>query len=159
MSFSTAAGAQWHGCFPVADPVGPDIAESEAEPPVVTDELRREFAPAAPVPAALRPAQPAQLVGRWFPADGGSAAPRQPFAELLADGRWSGSDGCNGQGGRWIAGAGGSLLAVAGPQTLIGCTGADVGGWLSNAPRAGFDGELLVLLNPAGKEVARLSRP
>lgn len=137
--------------------MGPDIAESEAEPPVVTHQLRREFAPAAPVPAALRPAEPAQLVGRWVPADGaGATAPRPPFAELLGEGRWRGSDGCNGQGGRWIGGAGGSLLAVAGPQTLIGCVGADVGGRLSTASRAGFDGELLVLLDTAGKEVARL---
>ncbi len=137
--------------------VGPDIAKSEAEPPVVIDRLRKAFAPAAPVPAGLRPADPAELVGRWVPADGaGAAAPQPPFVQLSAGGSWSGSDGCNGQGGRWVGGAGGSLLAVAAPQTLMSCCGADVGGWLCTASRAAFAGELLLLLDSAGTQIARL---
>jgi hypothetical protein len=132
-------------------------AKSEGEPPVLTDELRRALAPAAPLPAGLRPASAADLAGRWVPADGsGSRAPTPPFAELKADGTWSGSDGCNGQGGRWVAGAAGAFLAVAGAQTLIGCDGANMAGWLSDASRAGFAGDRLVLVDRSGREVARL---
>jgi len=137
---------------------GPDVAPSEAEPPVVTDQLREAFRPAAPLPAGLEPADRSRLIGRWVPADGaGRSAPQPPFALLAADGGWRGSDGCNGQGGRWVAGVGGSLLAVAGPQTLIGCDGVSVGSWLSSASWAGFDGKVLVLLDEAGQELGRLT--
>jgi hypothetical protein len=78
---------------------------------------------------------------------------------LLADGRWSGWDGCNGQGGRWTGGAGGALVAVAGPQTLVACLGAAVGHWLSTASRAGLTtSQLLVLLDRDGREIARMQR-
>jgi hypothetical protein len=132
-------------------------SESLAEPPVVTDGLRRALGPVAALPAGLRPATAAELARRWVPADGaGDRAPRPPFAALAVDGRWTGSDGCNGQGGRWIAGEAGAFLAVAGAQTLIGCDGADVGGWLSDASRAGFAGDQLVLVDRSGREIARL---
>ena len=128
-----------------------NTAKSEGEPPVLTDELRRLLAPAAPLPAGLRPATADELAGRWVPAEGpGSRAPTRPYAELEPDGTWSGSDGCNGQSGRWVAGDGGSFLAVAGAQTLIGCEGANMAGWLSDASRAGFAGDQLVLLDRSG---------
>jgi hypothetical protein len=66
--------------------------------------------------------------------------------QIVPDGSWNGSDGCNGKGGRWIAGP----PARGWPsraQTLIGCDGADVGGWLSGASRAGTAGAELVLLD------------
>jgi hypothetical protein len=137
--------------------VDADTAPSEGEPAVLTDELRRMLSPAAPLPGGLRPAAAADLVGRWVPSDpAGTRAPQPPFVQLAADGGWTGSDGCNGQGGRWVAGSAGSFLAVAGAQTLIGCAGADVGGWLSAASRAGITGDELVLLDPTGRELGRL---
>lgn len=138
--------------------VGADTAPSEGEPPVVTAELRARLGAApAPLPAGLRPAAPTELARRWLPVRGpGASSPEPPHAQLRPDGSWTGSDGCNGQGGRWVAGAGGSFLAVAGAQTLIGCDGVNVGGWLSDAGRAGFDGDQLVLLDRAGKELGRL---
>jgi META domain len=136
---------------------GPDIAPSEAEPPMVTDDLRKQLAAAVALPRGLEPAEKARLVGRWVPVDGpAGSAPEAPHVLLSSEGAWSGSDGCNAQGGRWTAGAGGSLLAVAGPQTLVGCEGANVGGWLSGASRAGFAGAALVLLDSSGKELGRL---
>jgi hypothetical protein len=136
---------------------GPDIAPSEAEPPKVTDDLRKQLGPAAGLPRGLEPAEKARLVGRWVPVDSPTGrVPEVPHVRLSSEGDWSGSDGCNSQGGRWTAGAGWSLLAVAGPQTLIGCQGADVGGWLSGASRAGFDGAVLVLLDSSGNELGRL---
>lgn len=134
-----------------------DVADSESAPPVVTAELRRLLAPAAPLPAGLRPASAAELTRRWVPADGTAAdRPRGPFAQLRADGSWSGSDGCNGQGGRWLAGAGGAFLAVSGAQTQIGCANVNVGSWLSGAARAGIAADELVLLDRSGRELSRL---
>ena len=95
--------------------VDADTAPSEGDPPVLTDELRRWLSPAAPLPSGLQPASEADLVGRWVRSDGaGAAAPRPPFVEVVPDGSWNGSDGCNGQGGRWISGAAGSFVALAG---------------------------------------------
>jgi hypothetical protein len=132
-------------------------APSEGEPPVVTAALRRMLSPAAPLPTGLTPVSDADLVRRWVPSDGaGARVPRPPFVELRADGGWGGSDGCNGQGGRWVAGSAGSFLAVAGAQTAIGCNGVDVGGWLAGASRAGMAGDELVLLDRAGHELGRL---
>ncbi|MFC6020815.1 hypothetical protein ACFP2T_32180 [Plantactinospora solaniradicis] len=78
--------------------------------------------------------------------------------ELGADGGWSGSDGCNRQSGRWVAGRAGALLATMGPSTLIGCVNVAVGSRLGNAWRAGLDGDVLVLLDPVGGETGRLRR-
>jgi hypothetical protein len=143
--------------LPGAEPTpGPNLAPSEAEPPVVTDEIRRALAPAAPLPAQLDPVQPAALTGRWVPADGSTSSMDIPYVELAADGSWQGSDGCNGSQGMWTAGPDGALLAVSGAQTLIGCDGAPVGGWLVAASRAGMDGDVLVLLDAAGNEIGRL---
>jgi hypothetical protein len=84
--------------------VDADTAPSEGEPPVLTDELRRMLSPAAPLPGGLQPAAAADLVGRWVPSDpAGTRAPQPPFVQLAADGGWTGSDGCNGQGGRSAA--------------------------------------------------------
>lgn len=154
--------------------VDADTAPSEGEPPVLIDALRRMLAPAAALPAGLRPAAAADLVGRWVPGDRPEArSPRPPHVTFAADGDWTGSDGCNGQGGRWLAGPAGSFLAVAGPQTLMGCAPiaqpadaagrgvpvplpVDVGSWLTAASRAGLAGDQLVLLDRSGRELGRL---
>ncbi|MFD2765882.1 META domain-containing protein [Micromonospora eburnea] len=137
---------------------GPDMLASLAEPPEVTDEARRAFTPATALPAALAPASRETLLGRWVPVDGRRGRPKTPYVEFRADGGWRGSDGCNGQGGRWIAGPGGALLATTGASTLIGCDNVEVGVWLATAWRAGIDGDVLVLLDAQGKETGRLRR-
>ena len=86
-----------------------------------------------------------------------------PFPFLaFEDGRtWTGSDGCNGNGGGWMLDDGGRVLATAGPQTLMGCDGEDLAGALVSARRAGIDlsdGEVLVLLDGDGTQRARLVR-
>jgi len=152
--------------------VDADTAPSEGEPPVLTDAQRRMLAPAAALPAGLQPAAAADLVGRWVPGDRPDVrTPRSPHVTFAADGDWTGSDGCNGQGGRWLAGPAGSFVAVAGPQTLMACvpiTGpadatapgvhapVDVGSWLTAAARAGLAGDQLVLLDRSGRELGRL---
>jgi hypothetical protein len=125
--------------------------------------------PAAPLQAGLRPADAASLLGRWVPDESAGPPPRvreghaplrprRAFVELSPGGRWAGSDGCNGVGGRWIAGADGALFATAGPQTLIGCLDLRVDHWLTGSRQAGFDGDVLVLLDAAGHELGRLRR-
>ncbi|MFU8849378.1 hypothetical protein ACNAW0_00040 [Micromonospora sp. SL1-18] len=137
---------------------GPNLLPEMAEPPKVTDEVRRALAPATALPEALTPARRDTLLGRWVPADARWFRSKGPYVELRDDGEWRGSDGCNGQGGRWVAGPGGALLATAGVSTLIGCDNVSVGTWLSSASRAGLDGQVLVLFDAAGKETGRLRR-
>lgn len=134
----------------------PNLAPSEAEPPVVTEEARQILARPAELPAGLDAPDRGALVGRWEPEGGRGAGPNPAFLELRADGEWQGSDGCNGLGGRWVAGADGSLLATSGVSTLIACDNAPIGGWLAEARRAGLHGETLVLVDQGGKEIGRL---
>ena len=134
-------------------PPGPTMAPSRTTPPEVTDDVRERYAPPADLPPGLDPADSAALIGTWRPADGAGVG---VFLQLDRDGSWHGSDGCNQQGGRWVAGPDGLLLAVSGPSTLIGCDNVPVGGWLTQATRAGLDGEDLVLVDRTGAEIARL---
>jgi hypothetical protein len=134
----------------------PNVAPSEAEPPEVTSDARRGLAGAAPLPDGMQAPAEDALVRRWLPAEDGAGAPEPPYLEFLADGTWRGSDGCNGQGGRWVAGAGGAILTTSGPMTLMACDGVPVGGWLNDARRVGLDGEELVLLDARAREIGRL---
>jgi hypothetical protein len=137
-------------------PQDPNLASSEAEPPKVTDEIRQAFAPAAPLPAGLAAADRQRLLGRWEPAQGRAGSPKPAYLEFTDDGAWRGSDGCNGQGGRWVAGDQGALLATSGPSTLIGCDNVPIAGWIADARRAGLDGQALVLVDAQGEELGRL---
>ncbi len=131
-----------------------DVSEAYAEAPVVDDEARKVFPALAGMPDGLRPVESADLVGRWVP-QGGPVG--EEHVEFHADGRWSGSDGCNGGAGRFSA-ANGEIIATAGVSTLIGCDGAPVPAWVSQASLAGFDGETLVLLDAEAGELGRLVR-
>lgn len=135
---------------------GPNLDAMGTAPPVVDDDARRVMAPASPVPTNLRPAVRSDLPGRWVAAEDlwNDAA----FVEFAPNNEWHGSDGCNAQGGRWVFGSAGALLATDGPSTMIGCDGMLVGLWLRHTYRAGFDGDVLVLLDQTGKEVGRLLR-
>jgi META domain-containing protein len=145
--------------LPGAEPTpGTNLAPELAEPPELTEDLTRALAPAVDLPADLTPAGSDALIGRWVPADGSSTSAETPYVELAADGSWQGSDGCNGQAGRWVAGPDGALLAVSGGSTMIGCDNVPVGGWLSAASRAGIEGDELVLLDAQGTELGRLRR-
>ncbi|MGY0005411.1 META domain-containing protein [Micromonospora sp. I033] len=152
-------GRQVARLAPGAKPTpGPHLLPSLAEPPVVTPEVRRALTPAAALPAGLTPAGRSALLGRWVPVGPRPPDPTPAYVDLRADGAWRGSDGCNGQGGRWVAGAEGALLATAGPSTAIGCENVPVAAWLSGASRAGLDGDVLVLVNAQGRETGRLRR-
>ena len=124
------------------------IAQSELAPPRVTVKTRQAYTPAAPLPAALTPVTREKLLGRWVPVDGPTGAGQPPFLEFIADGRWRGSDGCNGQSGRWVAGQDGALLGTTGLSTLIGCDNVPISGWIGQARRAGFDHHVTKPVDP-----------
>jgi len=137
---------------------GPNMLPSLADPPTVSDQLRTRLAPTAALPAGLIAARPSQLVGYWVSAANPN---RRGDADLSADGSWQGTDGANGNGGRWSAAPDGQLVVSAGPSTLVGCMPdqcADVDDWFIQASRAAFDGSTLVLLDASGKETGRAVR-
>ena len=142
---------------------GSNLLPALADPPVVTDAMRSALAPSPPLPTSLVPATRADLLGTWVPltpkpsSQAGSPDWR-PHITLLPDGTYTGSDGCNGSGGRWVGGERGSLAVTSGASTLIGCDNVDVTGWFTSALRAGFDGNVLVLVGRDGTETGRVRR-
>ena len=154
-TLSDAGGRVLATLRPGAQPtVGPDRSEVYAQEPEVTEALRAGLTAAAPLPAGVRPAAAEDLLRRWRPVGVQNVEAHLLFA---ADGDYTGSDGCNGQGGRWTLGTAGRLLGTSGPQTAIGCEGAPVGGWVDQAGRAGIvDGDL-VLHARDGALLGRLS--
>lgn len=143
-----------------------DVDASLAAPPTLDAAGRALLVDPAPLPAALQPASPATLGGRWTLAAPASRTParptaggKPPFLSVAPDGTWTGWDGCNGSSGRWLLGDGGRLLTTSGPHTLIGCEGVDLPGLWASAARAALAGRQLVLVDPGGRELARLSGP
>jgi heat shock protein HslJ len=136
--------------------IGPDPTAAPADP----GDLPDLDADPAPLPAGLRAATRADLLGRWVPEGraGASSDRREPHVDLDADGTWSGSDGCNGAGGAWTSDDGGTILALSGASTLIGCENHEIGSWLAGAASAGFDGDTLLLTDFAGHELGRVER-
>lgn len=131
--------------------VGADVAASEAEPPVITDEDRADLMRIADMPARLTRIEPTLVVGRWVPLTGAGEA----FVEFHANGTWAGSDGCTGYRGRWTANSS-SMLTTGGASALKACGSTPVPAWLADTAIAGLDNSVLVLLNATGVEVARL---
>lgn len=135
----------------------PTAAESFTQPPEVTDEVRAQFRAAAALPGELVPATADTLAGKWVPV--AYSVSTDPQAVFSADGTWTGSDGCNGGGGRWAVGESGEFLATSGPSTLIYCEGAPVPSWVAQATSAGVNADdWLLLFDASGAEIGRLSR-
>jgi heat shock protein HslJ len=137
--------------------VGPNRSKSFYEtPPTVTPAMTLAAQDPAALPAAAAPIAADQLAHEWLP----NEVPATSRARLTFgdDGRWNGSDGCNGQGGRFVLGRDGLLLATAGASTAIGCRGAPVGAWVAQVSRAGLVSGQLVLYDRDGKTLGRLHR-
>jgi heat shock protein HslJ len=123
------------------------------------DPVRAGLRASEPLPSGLVAADRETLIGRWSPVGSeGSDRPQPPFLEIATDGSWSASDGCNGSAGRWSLGEQGSLVAVSGPATDIGCNNIETGGAFAGATRIGFDGAELVMLDATAKELLRMKR-
>lgn len=93
----------------------------------------------------------ADLIGhRW-----GAEAPGRPWLRFGADGRVSGSDGCNRLMGGWsLEGDVVSLRRMA--STMMFCEGVDT--WLSRAHSARHLGDRLQVLDASGAPIGELSR-
>jgi hypothetical protein len=131
---------------------------SIGDAPTLTSVLRAALRSPAALPAGLRPVTRGAIVGRWQPLQPTPHSPETPIVTFNAYGIWSGSDGCNGYGGRFAVGSAGELLTTSDGSTLVGCLGSMAPVWVINARRAGFDGHQLVLLDTSGMELGRLVR-
>jgi len=131
------------------------VDDSSVTVPEVTEEVRVAFADPAPLPDGLEPAAAQDLLGRWVPS---VDHPTDPYVDVLDDGTWIGSDGCNEGSGAWAVQADGRLLATGGPMTEQWCEGESVPRSLEHAAHVGLDDGLLVLLDTDGTEITRLAR-
>ena len=136
--------------------VGPNRSKDFYERPTrVTPSMRADVQEPRALPTDVMPARLEDLARRWRPVEvNPSSEAHLAFQEV---GRWLGSDGCNGQGGRYVLGRGGRLLSTGGPSTLIGCDGAPVGAWMGRAALAGISNEHLVLYDRSGELVGKLT--
>ena len=138
---------------PVAQlvPAQAGVVTGAADPTRPPSDLeRRAGSPAAPLPPGLPPV--GDLTGRWVPTE--ERSPRPAYLDFAADGTWTGSDGCTGTGGSWLAGPDGSFLATArSVMTFVACPGVGVAPQVGAARRIGMDGSTLVLLDADGVPV------
>lgn len=115
----------------------------------------------ADLPRGLAPATPADVVGRWTPADG-TTGPDGAYVLLTDDGRWSGHDGCSlGAGdGRWALDASGRLLSTERVPLDAGGTPCPAtvaaASLVAGGARVGVDGDQLVVLGRDAQELGRL---
>ena len=131
----------------------PDSVAEYASPPVVTDSMRAKFAEPRPLPSDVSPAARGDVIGRWLPLpkERPQQSPDAAYVAFDADGTYKGSDGCNGDGGRWALGPDGVILATSGASTAIGCDTSPLSGWPPQAGRLGLRAGHLVFVDPAGK--------
>ena len=79
--------------------------------------------------------------------------------DFAADGTWTGSDGCTGTGGLWLAAPDGAFLATAwSVMSFVACPGVGVAPQVGAARRVGLDGSTRVLLDADGAPVGRFVR-
>jgi hypothetical protein len=135
----------------LVDGAGTPVARGVREQPpgdrkpfALTPALRTRLADSTQLPQGVRPITAKQLQRRWVP-KGNDAGNGKAYVVFAKDRLWSGSDGCNGAGGRYSFGDFGELLTTTGPQTLIGCDTSPAPDWVSRARRLGLvDGALAV---------------
>lgn len=136
-------------------PANPDVADEYRQQPELADDELAALDETPARPEGFVPAAAEDLVGRWVPT---TEYESDPFLELADDGTWTGSDGCNGQNGRWALTADGGVLATAGPQTMIGCDGESLGSMLAESSWAAVDGDILTLHAADGSVVVEAVR-
>ncbi|MGP5240551.1 META domain-containing protein [Corynebacterium flavescens] len=90
-------------------------------------------------------------VGTWGP-----GGPGEPQLVLDADGRVSGSDGCNRLMGSWSE-ADGEIQLSELASTMMACLG-DVDTWLNGASKLNVEGDTMHVLDNGGVEIGVLER-
>jgi heat shock protein HslJ len=122
-----------------------------------------------PSTSASTQTQTGALIGNWRPVDivgfdnsqlppPGPPADRAPNITFTSDGRWRGTDGCNGIGGTYSASDDGSISADAGPQTLIGCINVPNSTVLDRATRFAIDDRSLTFYAAGGQRLGTYER-
>jgi META domain len=129
---------------------------SDALPVRLTPAIRARLAPSPPLSHGLRPANPDAIVGRWR-ALGAQTSNTSGYVQFNPNGRWVGSDGCNGATGRYAIDDSGRLVITDGLSTLVGCNGSPAMYWAESTRRIGVDGRRLVLLDVHGRVLGRLA--
>ena len=113
-----------------------------------------------PIPAGFTPASPDHLIGRWVAATDPQSG--YPYAEFTADGRWSATDGCHDNSGRWAIDANGTLLLTQHPQLDYGCADLPdyepVLRWIQLSSWLAAEGQELIAVDSDGVELGRLVR-
>lgn len=89
-------------------------------------------------------------VGTW-----GEKGDSTPYLDLTADGKVSGSDGCNRLMSRWTA-DGDEITFEQMASTKMACPELDT--WLSGAASAEIDGTTLIVRDADGEEIGQLER-
>jgi hypothetical protein len=140
-----------------APPPGTSSNDDHSTVPELTPAQREVLDAPTTLPADLSPVSGDALVGRWSPV--GEKFATDPNVSFRTDGTWRATDGCNGLGGRWsVADSGLLVISSTMVLTLVGCEGSHVPIQAQSARRAGFDGEVLVLLDATGTELGRFDR-
>lgn len=138
----------------VADGTAPPRPEGDAftTAPTVSPSTELHFRESAPLP---NPLVSGDIAGRWVMED---LTDRPEVYVEFGPGSWTTSDGCNGNFGKWAL-VGAELLVVGiGIATQIGCDNVEVAPIVFEAESAGFDGEILVLVDDTGAELGRFVR-
>ncbi|QIM18228.1 META domain-containing protein [Leucobacter coleopterorum] len=92
------------------------------------------------------------IEGTW----GDPQAKGSPSLEFTADGKYTGTDGCNTVGGSFTEANDGTIDLGAMRSTRMLCEGVDT--WLETAHAAKISGDKLVIKNEEGTEIGTLSR-
>ena len=131
-----------------------------AKPPKLTKDLAARIDALSPIVGGTQASGiHADLAGRWIPLDpNGKPTTSASYVTFDRTGWWSGSDGCNGQSGRWAQGQSNTFLALQGGQTLIGCNGINVGGILARTTAVTSQGAILVMSDRSGQPIGKFVR-
>lgn len=135
--------------------IGPNDTSDYALRPVVTEQMRQSWREPAQLPQGVRPASAMDVQRTWKPL---GSRPSHAFLTFGAEGRYHGSDGCNGVGGAYVLGREGVVLATSGPMTLIGCENSPLPSWVAQAGRLGLRDGRLLFVSPTGKVLGEAVR-
>lgn len=133
---------------------------AQASPDPDIAEMHGGFAEPQPLPAGVDPVTADDVIGRWLPMpqDRPEGSRDKAFVEFDDGGGYTGSDGCNGVGGRYIVGPAGLILATSGPRHLVGCDNSPLPDWPAESGRLGLRDGHLVFVDPAGKVLGEAVR-
>lgn len=93
----------------------------------------------------------ALTAGKWYAAGRGD-----PYLEFSADGKVTGTDGCNRIVGTWSADGTKTITIPPFATTLMACSGVDT--WLSGVSTVTFDGSTMTVKDKDGKTLGELTK-